>query len=46
MTTLLASHTVVFVGLTADDVAVGELMDKIRLRIGGDFGELLDYWPQ
>ena len=37
VTTLLASHTVVFVGLTADDVAVGGLMDKIRLRTGGDF---------
>lgn len=37
VTTLLASHTVVFIGLTADDVAVGGLMDKIRLKTGGEF---------
>lgn len=37
VTTLLASYTVVFVGLTADDTAVGGLMDKLRLKTGGEF---------
>lgn len=37
VTTLLASHTVVFVGITADDVAVGGLMEKLMRNTGGEF---------
>ncbi len=37
VTTLLAAHTVVFIGITADDVAVGGLMDKLMRHTGGEF---------
>jgi serine/threonine protein kinase len=42
VTTLLASHTVVFLGVTADDVAVGGLMEKLTRNTGGEFRG--NYW--
>jgi serine/threonine protein kinase len=42
VTTLLASHTVVFLGVTADDLAVGGLMEKLMRKTGGEFRG--NYW--
>lgn len=37
VTTLLASHIVIFVGVTTDDIAVGGLMDKLMRSTKGEF---------